>query len=291
VNAEATAAIHSRIPFDDYCQIEAVSITRLKELSRSPQHYRHRLEVPKETAPLILGRAAHCAVLEPERFTREFAVWERRSENTGNLCPRNGKWWEAFQSEHQGKDIITADERDAALEIQQAVRSNSIAMRYLESGEPEVSMEWQMGAEFGLDNRKCKGRADWITRIEGAPYVVGLKTARDCRPFIFGSAAAKLGYALQWAFYFDGHFSITGVNPGMVEIVVESEPPHAVVVYRIEDDILVQGRENYVELLKLLAQCEASGRWPGPAESEQVLTLPSWYYQSHDDISELGLIV
>jgi hypothetical protein len=76
----------------------------------------------------------------------------------------------------------------------------------------------------------------------------------------------------------------------MVEIVVESAPPHAVVVYRIPDDILLQGEENYQELLRALEKCEASGEWPGPNTEEQVLTLPSWYYPTDDDISDMGLV-
>jgi len=282
--------ITSRVPFEDYTAVEAMNISRLKELARSPQHFRYAIDHPKESAPLSLGRAAHCAVLEPERFSREFAIWDRRSGKTGNLCPRNGQYWDAFQVANPGKTIINADERDDAMAIQKAVRGEPLAMRYLESGEPEVTMEWTTGEQWGLIPRRCKGRIDWLTRIESVPYLVGLKTARDCRPFVFGSAAAKLGYALQWAWYLDGYFEITHKLPKIVEIVVESGPPHAVIVYRIEDDILVEGRDKYLELLKILAECEDSGVWPGPAQGEQVLTLPSWYYQVHDDVSDLGLV-
>ena len=191
-------AMNSRIPFDDYCAIDAVSITRLKELGRSPQHYRYRLEVPKETAPLTLGRAAHCAVLESERFDRDFVVWNKLTKNgSGNIAPRSGEQWESFKLENAGRSIITIEDGEFSKAMQQAVRGNPVAMRYLESGEPEVSMEWEIGEEFGLPNRRCKGRADWLTRVDGIPHVVGLKTARDCRPFVFGSAAAKLNYALQ----------------------------------------------------------------------------------------------
>jgi PDDEXK-like domain of unknown function (DUF3799) len=276
-------SITSRMPMDEYQGLAGTSITRLKELKRSPLHYRHRLAVPLESSPLALGTAAHCAVLEPERFADQFAVWSRRSETTGTLCPRNGKWWEAFQLENAGKTIITEDECTAALGIGAIVRADPIAGRYLASGEPEVVLQWD------AHGRACKGRIDWLTHLDD-PVLVGLKTTRDCRAFIFGAQAAKLDYPLQWAWYFNGYSLIKGVRPRVVEIVVESAPPHAVAVYTINEDILLKGEEEYLRLLPILAECEAAGVWPGPATDEQLLTLPTWYYgPTADDISELEL--
>lgn len=276
--------IISRMPADEYHGSEGISISRLKELKRSALHYRYRLEHPVTSASMRLGTAAHCAVLEPERFIREFCVWSRRSEKSGNLCPRTGQYWDAFLAENAGKTVITEDEASTALTLSHAVRSDPVAMRYLAAGEPEVVMRWV------VDGQARRGRADWITKIDGEPFLVGLKTARDCRPFIFGSAAAKLGYAEQWAFYFDGYTTITGKAPEMIEIVVESAPPHATVVYSITYDIIEQGRENYQELLRQLEQCERSGEWLGPGQGVvQTLSLPTWFYPGADDLSELGI--
>lgn len=275
--------IRSRVPVAEYRALPGTSITRLKELRRSPMHYRHALAHPKETTALRLGTAAHVAVLEPERFSSQFAIWSRRSEKTGNLCPKNGQWWEAFQGENVGRDIITIDEAEFALAIQRAVRADRDAMRYLEQGDPEVTMQWS------LRGRQAKGRADWFTRIDGRPYLVGLKSARDCRHYVFGSAAAKLGYHLQWAYYFDGYEFIAEEQPGVKEIVVENTPPHAVAVYNIPDDIIQQGRDEYLVLIDQLEQCERSGEWPGPALGETNLTLPTWVYEANDDLSDIGL--
>lgn len=283
----------SRLPADTYHALPGVSISRLKELQRSALHYRYRLENPKESNALKLGTAAHCAVLEPERFRHEFIAWSRRSEN-GNLCPRKGQYWDAFVAGNPGRTIITEDEWQLAHDIAAAVRADPLAMRYLESGEPEVTMQWECIidgiGEIPARSLGCRGRADWLTRINGEHYVVGLKSARDCRPFIFGSAAAKLGYAMQWAFYREGYQTLTGVTPKMVEIVVESAAPHDVVVYNIPDDVIEQGRADYETLLVKLVQCETRNEWHGVAEGmEQVLTLPTWYYESTDDVGDLGL--
>lgn len=281
MNAVAPS-IQSRIPWGEYLAMAGCSITRLKELRRSPLHYRYRLANPKESAPLTLGRAAHCAVLEPERFDSDHAIWERRT-SSGNMAPRNGKHWDAFREEHHGRTVITADEYGEVLAMQQAVRGNADAMRYLQAGDPEVTMQWTLGG------RACKGRADWLAIDEGHDVLVGLKSARDCRHFAFGGQAARLGYHLQWAFYYDGYKAITGKVPKVVEIVVENEPPHAVVVYVIPDDILQQGYDEFQQLLERLDECERDNHWPGPASGEQILTLPSWAYDRDEDLSDLEL--
>ncbi len=281
--------IRSRVPAAEYHALPGISITHLKELKRSALHYQYRLDHPSVTVPLTLGTASHCAVLEPERFERQFAVWDRRTDS-GRMAPRNGKWWDAFQAANDTRTILTEDERDEALAIGQAVRSDPIAARYLENGEPEVSMQWRMEVGGIGPEVDCRGRPDWITHIDGKPCLVGLKTARDARPFVFGSAAAKLSYHLQWAFYFDGYKAIRGVEPSLREIVVESSAPHDVVVYIIPEDIVLQGRQEYGDLIRHLIDCEKRQEWLGVAQGvEQVLTLPSWIYVEQDDLTELEL--
>lgn len=289
-----TGNIRSRVTAEEYQAVDAVNISRLKELKRSGLHYQHRLTTPITSPPLVLGTAAHCAVLEPERFSRQFAVWSRRSETTGNLCPRNGQHWEKFKADNAGKDVITEDECALALAIASAVRSDPCAAPYLATGEPEVVLEWELAVEDEFRRRTrmqpCKGRVDWITHLDGQAYLVGLKSARDARPVIFGTAAARLSYHLQWAFYCDGYLAITGRLPKLREIVVESAAPHDVVVFDIPDDVVEQGRDEYRALLAHLRQCEERNEWLGVANAaEQVLTLPTWAYPAQDDLTDLGL--
>lgn len=277
-------AIVSALAMQEYVSVPATNISSLKELLRSPQHYRHRLAHPKKTAPMTLGTAAHCAVLEPERFATEYVAWTRTTES-GRAAPRNGKAWDAYCAEHAERTILTADEYADALAIRDAVRGDVTAMKYIGAGDAEVSMRWEM------HGRQCKGRVDWITHVDGQPVIVGLKTARNASHFPFASAAEKLGYHLQWAWYFDGYGHVTGKVPRVVEIVVESDAPHAVVVYDIPPDVIDQGRDEYMELLRLLAECEKRDEWPGYALGEQTLSLPSWVYGADDDINDIDLEV
>lgn len=264
------------LTFAEYQALPALNVSLLKELRRSPAHFLHARRNPREeTAAMALGTATHCAVLEPDRFRRDYAVWSQRTES-GRLSPRSGKAWEAFVAANAGRQIITWDDALTAMAMQAAVRDDPVAGKYLHSGEAEVTLKWTLG------ERPCKGRVDWLTRQDGEPVIVGLKTSRDCRHFPFSAQAARLGYHLQWAWYFDGYLTATGERPRMVELVVESSAPHVVVAYVIDDHILDQGRDEYLALLERLDRCEREDRWPGPADTELVLSLPDWAYPSED---------
>lgn len=264
------------IPYEKYRALAGVNISTLKEIARSPMHYKHRLENPKQSTALRLGTAAHTATLEPERFIADYAIWDRVTDG-GNAAPRRGQWWDAFCAENADKEIINFNEHLTAKNIAKSIRSNPDAMKYLATGYPEVIMECEMRG------RQCKGRIDWISKVDGGPVIVGIKTTRDVREFQFARQAAQLGYHLQWAWYYDMYATIKqGLIPKMVEIVVENGDVPAVAVYVITDETIDQGRKEYMKLLERLAECEAKNDWPGPFTGEQALLLPSWAYDEQE---------
>ena len=270
--------IQSHISYEAYRALPGINVSSLKEMCRSPLHYRHRLTHPMTSDALTLGTAAHIATLEPYRYADAVSVWDRKTD-TGRAAPRSGKAWDAFVAEAGSRTIITADEDETARAIASAVRGTPAASRYLADGAPEVSMQWER------DGQVLKGRVDWLTVLDGVDVIVGLKTTRDCRPREFGVQSHRLGYHLQWAYYHDGFAAITGRVPQMVEIVVESAAPYAVAVYSIPEVVLNLGREEYEEALTLLRHCEQSGQWPGPVEHETELALPIWAYGAADEIT------
>ncbi len=273
---ESTKAgrIVAGVDFDVYRAAAGANVSSLKDLARSPLHYRHAKDNPKPaTAAMSLGTAAHCATLEPERFAESFVTW------AGGI--RRGKEWDAFKADAEDarRLVLTEDERDTAQAIAEAVRGTPEAMAYLHRGEAEVSMAWHHddGPQMLL-----KGRVDWLTVVKGCDVLVGLKTTRDLRPRKFAAQAADLCYHWQWAYYADGFERITGRLPLVVEIVVESAAPHAVAVYRIPEHVLERGRQEYRDALEQLARCEASGVWPGPVVGEVEFDLPGWAYPADE---------
>lgn len=270
--------IYPVVPFDRYSGVEAVNVSNLKEMARSALHYRYRCEHQKESKAFTMGRAAHAAILEPERFDREYAVWDQLTD-AGRLRPRIGKDYEAFARANDGKTIIKPDEYRFAIAVRSAVRAKPVAKKYMRAGKPEVSMFWNDAETRTV----CKGRVDWITHVDGIETIVGLKTAADLSPRAFSQQADRLLYYLQWSYYYDGYSTITGKEPRMVEIAVEGEPPHDVVVYIIPPEVIEFGREEYRSLLVKLDDCERSRRWPGRADNEVLFELPAYRMQDDDD--------
>lgn len=274
-------SIYTHVPFAEYRAAPGLNISTLKVMAHSAKHFRYALANPKTSHALSLGHAAHVAVLEPERMS-QFAVWDRRTES-GKLGPRSGQHWDRFVAQHIGAEIITEDEYNEALAIQREVRANADAMQFLDAGEPEVSMTWT------VRGRPCKGRADWIKNDGDSAMLVGLKTSRDPRLYQFSNQIARsLNYHLQWAWYYDGFEFVTGRAPTkVIEIVVESSPPYDVVVYEIPDEVIQQGRDDYMVLLEKLEECERTNEWPGVAKGVVLFSLPEWKYS--DEISALEL--
>lgn len=260
----------------DYDAIDAINYSSLKLLARSPRHYQHYLEHgARETRDMFKGSAAHACILEPERFERDFVVYD------GDR--RAGKKWEEFETANATKTILKKDEMLEALRIRDAVRADPLASSYLSNGMHEVTLVW-VDPETGL---KLKGRVDWLR----ADWVnVDVKTTRDATPLCFSRDVARLMYHVQAAMYQDGLEVITGNEARTAVIAVEKHEPHDCVVFSMPEATIDAGRNEYRRLLGLLAECRQGSRWPGIGNGFEVpLTLPWWALDPDSDDVELTI--
>jgi hypothetical protein len=268
---------HSAIPFEQYAKWPEMNYSTLKHMLRSPLSYRWHRDNPTVATPAMqMGTACHRAILEPER-TGDFAVW------TGGR--RQGKEWEAFKVENDGKQLLTVEERDHIAGMCAAVHKNPTARRYLRTGEAELCALWHDPAA----KRDFKARLDRFSLEDN--LLIDVKTTRDCRPFRFGADAFRLGYHIQSSLYSDGIYYLTGKLPKVVVVAVENKPPFETVVYLVPDDVLQQGKEDCSRLLQRLAECERTNTWPPDIEGEAFLSLPTYAYQPEgDDLTDLELV-
>jgi len=232
-----------------------------------------------------MGTTSHIAVLEPERFLEEYAIW-KTEDAEGNKQVRKGKKWDAFQELNAGKTIVKDDEYREAISLRDSVRRDSVAMKYLAMGEPEVAIQWT-DIDTGV---LCRGRIDWLTKVDGIYTVVDLKTTRNADPMLFARDCARLFYHAQCAYYADGIEAATGEVPKCVIVAAESFPPYDVVTYIVPEDVLEAGRMIYKDLLEKLQKCKASNDWPGQGDMmERILTLPVWAQEKEegDDMGDL----
>jgi PDDEXK-like domain of unknown function (DUF3799) len=259
---------------EEYEQIDAVNWTTLKAMRQSPKHYRYHAAHPTEdTAAMAMGRAVHTAVLEPDRFPLDYAVWK------GDR--RAGKEWEAFRAANADRTILRADEYAYCLEIRDAVRAHPVAKHLLEAGEAEKTILWTDDAT-GL---ACKGRIDWLNGIG----LCDLKTTADLDPLRFGATAARMGYHCQLAFYRRG-LAANGVQAPVKIMAVEKSAPYDTAVFTLDEDTLYAGDEEVSELLRRVVECRAANAWPGRfGDGEAPLTLPAWAFPAAEEGLPNGL--
>ena len=255
--------IHHCVTFPDYQKITAVNPSLAKHARLSMKHYRHaRDTVPPDppTDAMVLGSATHCCVLEPDTFPLRYILWDGGT--------RRGRTWDAFVEANAGKTPLREDDYARCCAMRDAVRSHPAAARiFADQHRVEESLVWTDTPTGTL----CKGRVDLL-----GPRIVDLKTCRSAQDRHIVNAVSTYGYHISMGAYYDGLLTLTGHALQAALIFVESSPPHDVVVKVLMDEALLRGRDIWHELLAKIAECNASGLWPGVAPEESALDLPAW---------------
>lgn len=252
----------------DYESIRAVNWSSLRHLHAgtggSPLLYRWRIDNPRpDTAAFQLGRAVHCAVLEPDEFASRYAVYP------GPV--RRGKQWDAWLEDHAGVETLTAAEMDAVGHMSSAVHASEPARSALAGGAAEQVVRWT-DADTGLE---CKGRLD-LVRPDG---LVDLKTARDVDPRRFATAVAQHLYHGQLAWYHAGAAAAKVIDDHALPprwVVVQSQEPWDVAVYEPSEEMLGEGHALRRSLMRQLLACSTADYWPGVSPVPTTIELPRW---------------
>ena len=260
---------HPGLTNEAYHALEAVSPSRLKLLARSPLHFYDAClapdrEVKPATPAMQLGTALHTAVLEPELWDATVAVppqtFDRRTKGGKELAA-------AFEAEAAGRIVLTPDDADQVRRMADAVRSHPAARFLLElPGRREPSYTWKDPAT-GLE---CKTRPDWHS--EDRRIVVDVKTTRDASRIEFAKSIANLDYHVQAAWNQDALQA-----EQFITIAVENVRPFAVAVYPASGAMIAAGQRRIEAAMALLAECHASGIWPGYGDLvQEPIELPGW---------------
>lgn len=276
--------VYPGTPFDEYLAWEAASNSVLGELLRSPAHARVKMEPEEEsdTPARVFGRAVHCAILEPARFAREYAL---EPDITGPeyeqyKSPRSTKRYKeaCAEIEASGATIMKAEGMEALRTMQSAVRGHPSSGVILDGeGPAESSIVWTDPAT-GVP---VKIRPDWIAEDVGA--VVDLKTTADASPEAFMRDFFNYGYHRQAWLYLTGcreagfdveHYTI---------LAVEKTRPFGTYVYRVRDDVMEWAEREVRPLLNSFAHCMETGEWPAYPTGVQLINLPPWAYDRIDE--------
>lgn len=246
--------------FAEYRQLEGINWSSLKALATSPLYYQYLKEHPRpDTTTFKLGRAVHCAVLEPDRFAERYVV----PPGDLDLRTKRGRQW---KEEHTELTVVPQD----VPRIAEAVLSHGEASELLSGVQTEYTVEW-----VGYTGLTCKARLDAVGWSPNR--VIDLKTTSNGIDRFYVDAARYM-YHGQMAYYCDGAIaaSVLAEEPTAYIIAVETTPPYDVGVFMLSAAELRAGRVLYRMLIDQLRSCTESGMWPGRYPAVAPLSLPDW---------------
>ena len=250
-----------------YHAAPALGSTDIKNLLRSPAHYKAAKDHPMESEALAIGSLVHECVLEPDTWAL------RRDLPDVNKRTKAGKAELADFLSVAGEEgwlPVSAEDRVLCESIRESVMGHRMAALMLESAEMrEQSCFWTDG------DVRCKARFDGLTK----GLIIDLKTTVDASSGAFRNAVARYGYHTQAAHYCVGAHKATGEWPDYAIIAVEKKPPYACAVYTMDEEAMSVGALRRDEALSRFIKCKESGQWPGYPEAVQALSLPNWAKQ------------
>lgn len=275
------------VPATTYHASPRISRSQLWTLhSRSPAHLRSELDNPTPpTSAMLLGVALHTAILEPERFAKEYLVpsdevleADRRTKDgkvvfqafleaaaTGGLVPLG---WNAHASTFEREGVRSLQAISAGL------AKDAALSRLLRDGEgsTEATYCWDE------DRARYRVRFDRLNRTRQGWVAIDLKTTTDARPKPFQRTLVEHGLHFQAGMYADGFAALRDDTlRSFVFVAIETSPPYAHAIYRCAEDAMDCGRFEYREAAGRLRACIEAGSWPGYADDVQTLNLPPWY--------------
>lgn len=264
----------------NYDEIKAMNWSALRHLHESARAYRWWTEHERpDTAAMALGRAIHCAVLEPEAFAARYYVLPERPDGADGRAKKASverALYDDWKAEcaavaRPGAEVLGASDAAIVEAVSAAVLAHGAAAAAIASGRHEVTLEWV----DELSAVACKGRLDVL-----GSRVVDLKTTH--KPPSARTAATEVAQRLyhgHLAFYHDGAIA-AGALPRDAEppaiVLAQTTEPFDVGLVELDGVGLEAGRALYRAMLRRYVDCRDTDWWPGALPDPVRLLLPAW---------------
>lgn len=259
-----------------YHESEGLSSSGLKLFKRAPIYYYDRYLAPdresaKETPALLLGTQIHTAVLEPDRYFRDYYPLPEKYDLRTKQGKADFEYHEA-KAKAENKQVISAESHDICQRIAEAIHESAAASFFFtEDGDVEKSYYW-------LDEKTgvlCKCRPDKL--LTGFPITIDLKSSTDCSPLAFARDVYNYGYHISAEFYRRGIAAVTGRQiDTFIWPVFEKERPYACAFYQASPAMLEYAAAEIDRLLEKFAACQKECVWEGYPDEVSVIELPAW---------------
>lgn len=217
---------------------------------------------------LVLGEGDELAILDPalHGLKKDGTVADNPAATAG--------WKEAVANARVAGEVpIHVDDYNKAVAMAQAVGAHPEAARLFEEGDAEISL-YAQDPNSGV---RLRGRADWITQLDGRLIIVDFKTAATANPQEFARAAANYSYHIQAAWYRRlAQLLELDASPAFVFVVAEKDAPHLVSVVEFDAEAMAEGERLMRKAIQIFARCVETKEWPGYGTEITPISLPYW---------------
>lgn len=240
-------------------RLDVASYSGLKIFGRSPLKYREwALGAGREdTDAFRLGRAVHCAMLEPARFERDYTIMPDFRENGEYRTKASRQRRDEWIAGRNGAPVLDEDTCAQVRGMVASVLAHPKARWLLEGGLSEVTLRWR-DPETGVE---CRARIDHYN--EELAVIADLKSCEDASAdAFFGRDCPKLDYQLQDSFYERGAAAL-GRTSEFAFVCCEKAYPYEVAVHQLGERTLGEAHYEISRRLERFAHCIATNNWPG----------------------------
>lgn len=287
----------------EYHAHPAWSASRLKlAVTGTMLDYWAREEAPERvpfmpTDDMRQGSLVDCLLTELANFDAKYAVLPENAPKKPTATQLKAKkpsvdtllqmeWWDNFQAENIGKEIINAAWLANALSVIERLRSDPhIGPILAKPRSSQVPHFWT-----DEQGRECRYKPD-IETTDGELW--DLKKTRSANPRLFRAQSYSLAYDLQVG----GHYRLGftdrhGAEPVRSGIIAfEWKWPHNCSLLVADDEFIEMGLERRELAFSNIAECKKTGNWPSYGEA--ILSPPSYAdlnaADDDTDLSDLGL--
>jgi len=271
-----------------------ISKSGLVRIKESPAHYKEG-EPFIETPEIIFGRMYHCFILQPEKFKKDYIVFDDSKiiselKSKGIKSPKATNeykhWYGTKISEYEDKSLIEKDDYERMIGMKDRLLQHPYAKMLISNGLPEQGLIGELETKAGRIGIKLIPDL----RNDNKRICIELKTTVRASKRDFPKEAANYDYHIQAAFYSDLLELFYGDNREVkfIFIAQEKRRPYAFNIFEAGPKFIAQGRYEYELLMQLYKYCIDNNKWPGyqcfcPNKYGIVdLELPTWSIQSID---------
>jgi hypothetical protein len=230
----------------------------------SPYNPQAKPPEEEDTDALILGRAAHHALLGEKFFSERFIIRPEKLFGDDGLKPWNGnrnacKDWLA---EHSGLIVLSPNQAEQIKGMAAALARHPLVIEGALNGYVECSMFW-------LDRRSgvwLKARPDVIPSDSG--LFVDAKKTRSTDYFALQTTLDDYGYYMQAALIFEGAAQLGWPAELFTFLFFENNYPHTVRDVTLSNEDIALGAEVNTAMIEKFARCWRSGEWPGHGNNQ-----------------------